>query len=184
MPIKAMPIQNVTSLAQELSETEGNAARCLEFALLTAAKPGEAVALRWEQVSLEQKFWTQTFWRRRCVEVRRPLSSAAVRLLLQQPRTSDLVFPNPRGGSLTPMTLLAVMKKVAGSEAMTASLRHAFAVWACVHTEYPNDVVRTAMGLAPQDVYPKVEHFAKPKRLMEGRKLLDHWAEQLSAVHA
>jgi integrase len=46
------------SIRYELKSHDGMAARALRFAILTAARKGEARGLRWREVEIETKVWT------------------------------------------------------------------------------------------------------------------------------
>src|SRR5207302_1570009 len=71
-------------------------------------------------------------------EHRAPLSPPAVALLSALPRMAgtDLVFPAPRGGSLSDMTLSAVVRRMKVA-AVPHGFRSTFRDWASERTNYP-----------------------------------------------
>lgn len=54
----AMPIDDTPAFLAKLREAEGMSARALEFTILTAARSGEALGARWDEIDLERRIWT------------------------------------------------------------------------------------------------------------------------------
>src|SRR5262245_15238070 len=48
----------MTNFMARLRAREGLAAQALEFAILTAARSGEVLGVRWSEIDLEAKVWT------------------------------------------------------------------------------------------------------------------------------
>jgi integrase len=74
---------------------------CWCFMALTAARPGEALAARWDQVILEKKLWLNPVSKTgKPLEV--PLSSLAIAILerARERRVSDVIFAGSRGSRL------------------------------------------------------------------------------------
>ena len=74
---------------------------CWCFMALTAARPGEALAARWDQVDLEKKLWRNPVSKTgTTLDV--PLSTAAIAILerAKNHRVSDLIFAGSGGGRL------------------------------------------------------------------------------------
>jgi Arm DNA-binding domain len=55
---KAMPFDEVPVFMAALRERKGIAPRALEFAILTAARSGEVLGARWDEVNLQAAVWT------------------------------------------------------------------------------------------------------------------------------
>ena len=154
----------------------GVGARSLEFALLTAARSGEVRGARWDELDLEAEVWTVPSERMKMGrEHRVPLSSAALVLLACTRRTeSDLVFPALRGGTLSDMTLSAVMRRMK-VEAVPHGLRSTFRDWAAEQTNFPREVAEAALAHALED---RVEAAYRRGDLFEKRaKLMQAWAD-------
>jgi integrase len=116
----ALPYERMPEFMAALREREGIAARCLEFAILTAARSGEARGARWSEIDLEARTWTIPAERMKARrEHRVPLSVDAVRLLEALPRFAgdDLVFPAPRGGALSDQALARAIDRMQGDPA-------------------------------------------------------------------
>jgi integrase len=102
----AMPYADVPVFLAELRERRGLAALALEFAILTAARFGEVLGARWDEVDLEARVWVIPKNRMKAGrEHRIPLSDPAMAVLakLSEIRISGLVFPGIRAsGALRP----------------------------------------------------------------------------------
>ncbi len=74
-------------------------------------------------------------------EHRVPLSDVAVALLKMLPRFKDknLVFPAPRGGQLSDMSLTAVLKRMGRSDLIQHGFRSTFREWAGETTSYQRE---------------------------------------------
>ena len=111
----AMDYADIGAFMVELRKRAGMAARGLEFAILTAARSGEVRGATWDEIDLGKRLWTIPADRMKAgKEHVVPLSDAAVALLEATPRMkgSNYVFPAPRGGAMSDMTLAAVLKRM------------------------------------------------------------------------
>jgi integrase len=53
----ALPYDEIGEFIAVLRDQEGIAARALEYLILTAARTGEIIGARWEEVDLKDKIW-------------------------------------------------------------------------------------------------------------------------------
>ena len=135
----AVPVGEVGEFMEQLRAADGMGARALEFVLLTAARSGEVRGALWPEFDLREKVWTIPAERMKAGrEHRVPLSDAALALLTALPRDAgnELVFPGPKGGALSDMTLTAVMRRM-GMAAVPHGLRSTFRDWAAERTKLP-----------------------------------------------
>ena len=147
-------------------------ARALEFAVLTAARSGEVRGATWAEIDLNAGVWTIPGDRMKGGrEHRVPLSSAALKLLKALPTMddADLVFPAPRGGSLSDMTLTAVLRRMKVA-AVPHGFHSTFRDWASERTNYPRDAAEMALAHSIGDkveaAYRRGDLFEKRRRLM------------------
>lgn len=165
-----------------LRAAEGMGARCLEFAILTGARSGEARGATWHEIDMQARTWTVPAERMKAgKEHRVPLSDAAVRLLEGLPRYvgNNLVFPAPRGGVPSDATLGAVLKRL-GVPVTAHGFRSSFRDWAAESTAYPPDVVEMALA---HTVKNKVEAAYRRGDLFEKRRqLMQAWADYCARV--
>jgi integrase len=169
----AMAVSDVGAFVQRLREADGMGARALEFAILTAARSGEVRGATWGEVDLESKAWTIPGARMKAGRDHRvPLSKAAVDVLSKLPRMagSDLLFPAPRGGQLSDMTLSAVMRRM-NVGAVPHGFRSTFRDWAAERTAFPHEMQEMALAHAidskVEAAYRRGDLFEKRRRMME-----------------
>lgn len=157
-------------------------ARALEFVILTAARSGEVRGATWAEIDRGANVWTVPAARMKAgKEHRVPLSDAALALLDALPKMAgtDLVFPAPRGGALSDMTLLAVLRRL-DVPAVPHGFRSTFRDWASERSNYPRDVAEMALAHVIGD---KVEAAYRRGDLFEKRRLMMiDWATFLAQV--
>ena len=93
---KAMPFADVPAFVGSLRAMQGVAPRALEFAILTAARSGEVLGARWEEIDFQTKLWTVPAERMKGGrEHRVPLSDRAMGILkeLHRPECRTSCFP-------------------------------------------------------------------------------------------
>jgi len=169
---RALSIDETPEFLEALRAENGNAARALELAILTAVRSGEVRGAAWSEIDLKAGTWTIPGDRMKMDRDHTvPLSDAAVSLLKDQPKDSELVFPAPRGGMYSDMSLLAVIKRMGWKEKTTAhGFRAVFKSWAVERTDSPDFVSEMALahsvGDAIQKAYQRSDLLAKRRRLM------------------
>jgi integrase len=153
------------------------AARALEFAILTAARSGEAIGAKWAEIDLVGKVWTVPAERmkgRR--EHRVPLSAPAVALLkaLAENRKGDAVFPGERTAELSDMALIMQLRRMKRTDITSHGFRATFRTWAGDCTTAQREVIEAALahvvGDETERAYSRGDLFEKRRRLM------DEWA--------
>ena len=168
----ALPWREIGPFMARLRAAEGVGARCLEFVILTACRSGEARGATWSEIDIKARTWTVPAARMKAGrEHRVPLSDAALALLADLPRIvgNDLVFPAPRGGVLSDMTLGAVLKRL-GVPVTAHGFRSTFRDWCAESTSYPQHVAEMALahtiGDKVEAAYRRGDLFDKRQRLM------------------
>lgn len=181
----ALPVPEVGAFMARLREAEGMGALALQFAILTATRSGEVRGATWAEIDRAAKVWTIPAGRMKAgKEHRIPLSSAALAVLtkvgtLPKVAGSDPVFPAPRGGQLSDMTLSAVLRRMK-VPAVPHGFRSTFRDWSAERTSYPNEVCEMALAHAIGD---KVEAAYRRGDLFEKRRLMmEEWAGFLARV--
>jgi integrase len=169
---RALSIGEVGGFMRQLRASEGQGARCLEFAILTAARSAEARGATWSEIDIDEATWTVPAERMKGGrEHRVPLSEPVLAMLKSQPRVagSDLVFVSPRGVVLSDMTLTAVTRRL-GINAVPHGFRSTFRDWTSERTGYPRDVAEMALAHAIGDkveaAYRRGDLFEKRRRMM------------------
>lgn len=201
----AVPVARLADWWEELGQREGMGAAALRFAALTAARSGEVRGALWSEVDLDAALWVVPGARMKMGrEHRVPLSGPAVAVLRGLPRlagTGDLIFPGPRGGMLSDMSVSAVMRrmqedaeaeaKMAGRPVSTAGwrdartgrpavphgLRSSFRDWAA-EVGYDRDMAEIALAHL---VGSEVERAYRRSDMLERRRaMMERWADVLA----
>lgn len=179
----ALPFGDMGGFMERLRAAPGMGARALEFTILTAARSGEVRGATWPEIDLERAIWTIPGERMKMGrEHRVPLSPEAVALLRALPRIagSNLVFPAPRGGPLSDMTLTAVLRRME-VPVTVHGFRSTFRDWAAERTNYPRDAAEMALAHAIGD---KVEAAYRRGDLFDKRtRMMGDWARFVGTVN-
>ena len=181
--------------SEGLSKSVCLGAKALEFAILNASRSGEVRLATWDEIDLTTNMWVIPAERMKAKrEHRVPLSDAAVKLLTALPRMAgtQFVYPAPRGGALSDMTLTAVIRRMnesegniwidpgTGREVVPHGFRSTFKDWASERTAYPGEMSEMALAHAIGD---KVEAaYRRGDMLERRRKMMDDWATFCTTV--
>lgn len=173
----ALPIDEMGEFMVALRATATTAARCLEFAILTAARSGEVRGATWTEIDLEKGVWSIPGERMKAKKEHRvALSPAALELLKALPRMKDrdLVFPTPAGKVLSDMTLLAILRR-AKLDATPHGFRSTFRDWAGEYTNYPRELAEVALAHVKGDSSEAA--YWRGDVLERRRRMMTDWAE-------
>ena len=176
----AIPWSEAPAFFQSLRQYESIAPRALTFLLLTATRSGEVRYATWAEIDDEASTWIIPADRMKAGKTHTvPLSAEALALLQTLPRLADspYLFPAPRGGSLSDMALLKVIKRM-GLIATPHGLRSTFRDWISENTNYPHEVAEQALA---HTISNAVERAYRRGDLLEKRRcLMTDWAEFLA----
>jgi integrase len=174
----ALPYQDVAVFVGRLRESDSLAALALELCILTAARSGEILGMRWSEINLDERVWTLPPDRMKAGrEHRVPLSERAVAILRQlaEIRTGDFIFPGQRkGGPLSNMAMEMMLRRMKADSITVHGFRSSFRDWAGNETHYPRDLIETALAHVIGD---KAEQaYRRSDALEKRRKLMEAWA--------
>ena len=149
-------------------------ARALEFAILTAARTGEVLGARWDEIDLENKIWTVPASRMKAGrEHRVPMSTAALAIVerLKVIRQNDFVFPGERRNKpLSNMSMLMMLRRIGREDLTVHGFRSTFRDWAAEQTNFPREVAEAALAHVIADrteaAYRRGDLFEKRRSLM------------------
>ncbi|MCX7100405.1 MAG: tyrosine-type recombinase/integrase, partial [Methylobacter sp.] len=147
---KALPYLEINAFIDKLRKQDGIAAKCLEFTILTAARTGETIGAKWNEIDLDSKTWTIPAVRMKAErEHRVPLSPPTLNILtdMSATRLNDYVFPSTKKG-LSNMAMLAVLRRMDRLDITVHGFRSTFRDWAAESTAYPGEVVEMALAHA------------------------------------
>lgn len=175
---KALPYRKVPELVRQLRELGSISALCLEFTILTAARSGEAMGARWNEVDLERGVWVvpgQRMKAGREHRVRLPARAQAIVAIMAALRAGDFVFPGRKPNyPLSTMVLEMVLRRLK-VEATVHGFRSSFRDWVAEQTEVPREVAEAALAHVLENkveaAYRRSDFFEKRRQLMSA------WAE-------
>jgi integrase len=174
----ALDWRDAPAFMAELTKRGGLGARALAFAVLTAARSGEARGMTWGEVDDAGGAWTVPAARMKAgKEHRVPLTAAARSLLGGRGEPAALVFPSPNHPArpLSDMTLLAALRRMGRGDLTVHGFRSTFRDWAGETTAHPREVIEAALAHAVKD---KVEAaYARGDLLERRRPLMQAWAD-------
>ncbi|WP_298428371.1 site-specific integrase, partial [Rhodoblastus sp.] len=172
----ALPYKETAPFMRDLRAREGNGARALEFAILTAARSGEVRGATWGEVDFAEKLWTLPAGRMKAGrEHRSPLSDAALAILNAvkpaEAAPDSLIFPGTKSGSaLSDMSLTAVLRRMGHDSLTVHGFRSAFRDWCAEETHFPREVAEAALAHVLKDkteaAYRRGDALAKRRELM------------------
>ena len=185
---KALPYRDAPAFLARVRAAEGVAARCLEFALLTAARTGEAIRMQWSEVDLQEAVWIVPGERMKSGEPHTVFLSPAAVAVLRGQLGLDVrwVFPSPvkKGAHLSNMAMLTLLTRMGMRDSTTVHgvCRAAFSTWANETGAARPDVVEACLAHKEAD---KVRaSYNRAEFNDERRRLLAAWAQYLSKPRA
>lgn len=172
----ALPYAELPAFMTALRTRHGEAARALEFTILTAARTGMTLGAEPKEVDLAAGTWTVPSHRMKAkVEHTVPLSKPA--LALVKPRMDRaLLFPNDlRNEPLSENAMLALLKRMGFGHITVHGFRSTFKDWASETTEFSDDLSEAALAHRIRD---KAKAAYKRGSMIEKRRnLMTAWAE-------
>src|SRR5262249_17917189 len=179
----ALHFDEVGAFMEELRRREGVAARALEFTILCAARTGESIGARWDELDLKKRLWTVPAERMKGTRQHIvPLSEPAMVILeeMDKRRQGEFVFPGPRPNRpLSNMGMIAVLRRMGRSNLTVHGFRSSFRDWAGDRTLFPREVCEAALahtiGNAVEQAYRRGSALAKRAQMMEA------WARHCAA---
>jgi integrase len=169
----AMPYGEVPAFLASLEQKRGFSVLALRFAILTAARTGEVIGARWEEIDMEAGLWTIPAQRMKARRAHRvPLTDPVLEVLREvQGAHAEWVFPGPSlRAPLSNMAMLGLLKR-AKLNFTVHGFRSGFRDWSAETTNFPSEVCEMALAHAvankTEAAYRRGDLFEKRKALME-----------------
>jgi integrase len=159
----AMPFSEIPAFMEKLRQTEGTAARALEFIILTASRTSEVINASWDEIDLEAGQFVIPGSRMKAKQPHTVMLSAEAKALLEAlPRKdgSPFIFPgrDPKK-PLSNMAALKLLKERLGFPNLTVhGFRAAFSTWANEITSAPSEIVESCLAHAVKSAVQKAYH--------------------------
>ncbi len=180
---KAMPYDAIPAFVGALHKREAVAALALEFTILTAARTGEVIGAKWDEVDLEKAIWIIPASRMKAgKEHRVPLSPRAVEILKStQELRKEWLFPATKGGSMSGMAMAMLLRRM-DVDVTVHGFRSGFRDWSAECTGYAHEVAEMALA---HTIENKVERAYRRGDLFDKRRrLMDDWATYCATIPA
>jgi integrase len=182
----ALAHEELPAFMQDLRSREGIAAAALEFQILTASRPGNALAAKWSEIDLAAAVWTIAGENMKGgKEHKVPLSAAALAVLerMAEIRSGDFVFAGAQ--SKRPLTdaTVALIRHMSGSRAwvdkrdgrtvVAHGFRSTFRDW-CAERGVQDAVAEAALAHSVPDAV--IAAYRRTKFFALRTALMDDWA--------
>lgn len=185
----ALPYKEAPAFMARLRAAPGTAARCLEFAVLTAARTAEAIGATWGEIDLDAATWLVPAERMKASGKEKPephlvhLSSRAVEVLkAQQGQHTRFVFPSvvKEDAPQSNMAMLATLDRLQVRDQTTVHglCRATFSTWAYETAAARGDVIEACLAHREADKVKAAYNRAQFND--ERRALLQAWCEYLA----
>jgi integrase len=175
----AMPYADVPGFVARLAESEAMAARALEFLILTAARSGEALGARWQEIDFKECRWVIPATRMKAARDHRvPLSDRALAILkpLHEARVSEFVFAGQRPGRpLSASAMEMLLRRLKADQYTVHGFRSAFRDWTGDRTAFPREIAEAALAHRVGDATELA--YRRNDALDKRRKLMEAWAQ-------
>lgn len=187
----ALPYRAAPAFMAKLRAAPGTAARCLEFAVLTAARTSEALGARWSEIDLVEKVWLVPAERMKSSGKEQAeshvvhLSARAVEVLRGQlGQCTKFVFPStvacdePKPQSN--MAMLAVLGRLGVRDQTTVHglCRATFSTWAYETAAARPDAIEACLAHRESDKVKAA--YNRAQFTEERRALLQRWCDYLA----
>lgn len=182
----AVPYAQAPAFVAALRAKNGIAAKALEFLMLTAARSGEVLWARWDEIDLANKVWTIPAERMKSGrEHRVPLNLRAHAVLSELKKTSganQYVFPGQKPKSaLSSASLLAVMKNMPTYAGYVPhGLRSTFRDWASETTHFANETLELALAHTIKNQAEAA--YRRGDQLDKRAELMQQWQDYLEST--
>lgn len=184
----ALPYGEAPALMQRLRSAPGTAARCLELAVLTAARTGEALGVTWAEFDLTAAVWTIPAARTKAKEDHLVYLSERVLEILQAQQDVHPIYVFPSAmvpdQPMSNMAMLAVLERLGVRDQTTVHglCRATFSTWANETAAARPDVIEACLSHRETD---KVrQSYNRAQFADERRRLLAAWAMYLTSPAA
>lgn len=179
----ALNHREAPAFLDRLRAAAGTAARCLEFAVLTAARTGEAISTEWPEFDLNEGTWTIPASKMKAGEPHVVYLSKRAREIVREQIGADnlYIFPSPMKlrQPLSNMALLATLDhlEMRGKTTVHGLCRATFSTWAHETAAARPDVIEACLAHREQDRVKAAYNHARFTE--ERRQLMDAWATYL-----
>jgi integrase len=177
---RAMDFQDVPGFMLALGQIDTVAAASLRFLILTAARTGEVIGARWDEVDWNERTWTVPAVR---AKTKRnhvvPLSTGALAVLrgVEPLRSSadGFIFPGRDGAGQSSMTLLSLLQRRMKRAACVHGFRSCFRDWCGDEGDVPRDLAEASLAHVIKDATERA--YRRKTAVERRRKVMQAWCD-------
>ena len=175
----ALPFRQMPEFIEQLRQYDNVGASALEFCIFTAARSGEVLGARWEEIDTKTNIWTVPAERMKGGrEHRIPLSPRTLAILkkLELIKSGPFVFPGlKRDKPLSNMAMAMQLRRMKRDDITVHGFRSSFRDWASEITHFPHELAEQALAHVNQN---KVEAaYRRGDALDKRRQMMNAWEE-------
>ena len=175
---KALPYVRMPEFVVALHQNTSVSTLALEFLILTAARTGEVIGAKWDEVDLQTAIWTVPASRMKAKrEHRVPLTARSVEILnsIKPFRNGDFVFPGRKKGvGLSNMALEAVLRRMNLKDVATVhGFRSSFRDGVSEETVHAGEIAEISLAHIVGD--ETVRAYKRGDIIEKRRKLMNDW---------
>jgi integrase len=186
----ALPYRDAPAFMARLRESQGIAARCLELAVLSAARTSEVLGATWDEFDLDAAVWTVPATRMKAGETHTVYLSARAVEVVKGVQALGLharyLFPSPMRPEqpLSNMAMLTMLERMKVRDRTTVHglCRATFSTWANETNAARPDVIEAC--LAHEEANRVRAAYNRAQFTEERRGLLAAWADYLATPAA
>jgi len=176
---EALPYSELSAFITSLQKTNSAVIVKLafEFLILTAARTGEVLNARWDEIDFDKRVWIIPAARMKMKTAHEvPLSARCIEILklAKQFNDAEIVFPGRNAGHpLSQMAFLMVLRRLGREDITAHGFRATFKTWAEERTKSDHLVIEASMAHAVKGIE---RHYLRTTFFEQRRKLMDSWS--------
>jgi integrase len=181
-----VPLSDLPTVFARLRTRKTVGAQAAAFAILAAARPGEAAGTLWPEIDFETATWTVPAERYKTGHVHMvPLSAAALEILRERlavrRKGEERIFPTRGASGPSDSTMRTELRLATGKKGSTVTThgtaRAGLDGFVNTRTSYPTKLVDWALGHAPGGL--TTQAYRRECLLEQRRPMMGQWAEFL-----
>ena len=179
----ALPYKDLPAFIKELQARNCIAALALEFCILTAARTGEVIFSKWEEINGE--VWTIPGERMKVGKTHQvPLGSRCMEILQQAKQLApNSLYIFSRGQNpLSNMAMLELLRRMGRDDITVHGFRSSFRDWVAEETNHPSDVAEMALAHTVENKV--IGAYKRGNLLDKRRRLAEDWENFCKTGHS
>jgi integrase len=177
---RALPFADLPAFMAALRSYANVEARALEFLILTAARTGEVLLAKWEEVDRSKRLWIVPAKRMKAKKEHQvPLCDRALEILDEMKAVGEgtYVFPGKTRSHLRPTALYEfVLNTLKRSDDLTVhGFRSTFRTWAGECTSFDRETIEQSLAHAIGNAVERA--YARGNLIEKRRRLMEAWAD-------